>query len=319
MPKTEMPRVQLCILSRDRETLCRETVMSALAQTYPACEIIVSDNSEGPEVSEMLRRDFPQIRVIKREPSLPALAHFNKLIEEATAPLLVLFHDDDVLEPEYVDKMVALFNQYPDVAAVGCNAHILRGQLATGVPFMGDFRGVAVLQSGFELLEPYLSISLTSPAPFPGYMYQTSMIRGLGLDAVHGGKHADVSFLAKVLGRGPILWTGDCLFNYRFHGKNDSSQESIADRLSWLRYIYAVNGIHPKSQEVRDYKFMYWIKWLQQHRQSQAAATLSLNRYRIASRFTRNWALRMAVTRYDFWRRVLRTLRASIIMLSSKQ
>lgn len=316
--KKSEPVVQLFILSRDRLEFCRETVASAVAQTYSNCQIVVSDNSEREDVSEMLATEFPEVHVIRRKPSFQSLDHFNKLIDEAAAPLMVLFHDDDVLDPEYVKKMVALFDQYPDVAAVGCNAHILRGRSPTGIPFMGDFRGVAVLKHPFELLKPYLSISLTSPAPFPGYMYQTSMIKGLCLDAVHGGKHADVSFLAKVLERGPILWTGDRLFNYRFHGQNDSSQESVADRLNWLRHIYTTNAIHPKSQEVRDYKFMYWTKCLQQHRKSQAAATLTRNRYRVAFRFTRNWALRMAMTRLDFWRRAFRKLRSRIMTLNAK-
>jgi cellulose synthase/poly-beta-1,6-N-acetylglucosamine synthase-like glycosyltransferase len=308
-PRSRTERVQLFILSRDRLALCRRTVQSALAQTYSECEVVVSDNSEGPEVAHMLRQEFPNVRVIRRNPPLPSLSHFNRLIEEATAPLLVLFHDDDVLQPDYVACMVALFEQHPEVGAIGCNARILRGNTQTGIPFMGDFRGTAVLRKASELLEPYLSISLISPAPFPGYMYRTAMIQGLGLEADHGGKHADVSFLGKVLSRGPILWTGDCLFNYRFHQHNDSGKESVADRLSWLRYIYAVNGVHPKSHEVRDYKFMYWVKWLKQDSTPWRTILNVRQRRRVARKFVLNWALRMASTRIDFWKRAWRVLR----------
>jgi cellulose synthase/poly-beta-1,6-N-acetylglucosamine synthase-like glycosyltransferase len=311
------PAVQLFILSRDRLDFCRETVASAVAQTYKNCQIIVSDNSEKDDVSEMLAREFPSVVVIRRKPSLPALNHFNKLIGEAAAPLMVLFHDDDVLEPEYVAKMVALFLKSPEVGAIGCNAQILMDLTPTGMPFMGAFRGIVMMRHSFDLLEPYLSISLCSPAPFPGYMYRTSIIKGLGLDAVHGGKHADVSFLVKVLKRRPILWTDECLFKYRFHGQNDSSNESVADRLSWLRYTYATNEIHPKSREVRDYKFLYWIKWIQQNSQQHVTAMNISNRRRIALRFVRYWTLRMAMTRLDFWKRTWRRLKPKIRALRS--
>lgn len=306
------PAVQLFILSRDRLDFCRETVASAVAQTYKNCQIIVSDNSEKDDVSAMLARDFPSVVVIRRKPSLPALNHFNKLIDEAAAPLMVLFHDDDVLEPEYVAKMVDLFLKSPEVGAIGCNSQILMDLTPTGMPFMGAFRGTVMLRQSFDLLEPYLSISLCSPAPFPGYMYRTSIIKGLELDAVQGGKHADVSFLVKVLKRRPILWTDECLFKYRFHTQNDSGIESVADRLSWLRFIYATNEIHPKSREVRDYKFLYWIKWLQQNSQHHVTAMHISNRRRIALRFVRYWTLRMAMNRLDFWKRAWRRLKPKI-------
>jgi len=312
------PSVQLFILSRDRVDFCREAVASAVGQTYDNCQVVVSDNSESENVAEMLAKEFPEVSVIRRKPTLPALSHFNTLIDEALAPLMVLFHDDDVLEPDYIEKMVALFRKYPEVAAVGCNARILRGISPTVIPFMGAFRGTVKLLKPFDLLEPYLSISLTSPAPFPGYMYRTSLIRGLGLNVQHGGKHADVSFLGDILAQGPILWTGECLFRYRFHGQNDSSKESIADRLSWLRHVYVTYGIHPKSREVKDYKFLYWTKWLKQNSLSQTTVMLSRNRRRIASRFVRSSAFRMALTRLDFWRRVLRELRSRIMKLNFK-
>lgn len=312
------PFVQLFILSRDRVDFCREAVASAVGQTYTNCQVVVSDNSESENVAEMLAREFPEVSVIRRKPTLPALSHFNALIDEAVAPLMVLFHDDDILEPDYLDRMVALFQKYPEVAAVGCNARILRGISPTVISFMGNFRGAVRLLKPFDLLEPYLSISLTSPAPFPGYMYRTSLIRGLGLNVQNGGKHADVSFLGNVLARGAILWTSECLFKYRFHGQNDSSKESIADRLSWLRYVYVTYGIHPKSREVKDYKFLYWIKWLKQNSLSQSTVMLSRNRRRIASRFVWNLAFRMALTRVVFWRRILRELRSRILKINSR-
>lgn len=311
-PVASAERVQLFILSRDRAAFCRQTIQSALAQTYTSCEVIVSDNSQGSDVTDMLSREFPQVRLIRRDPPLPALSHFNCLIEEADSSLVVLFHDDDVLEPDYVARMVAHFNQHPEVGAVGCNARVIRGEGQTGVPFMGDFRGSAVLRHPIDLLEPYLSISLTSPAPFPGYMYRTSVIRGLGLDAEHGGKHADVSFLSDVLRRRPILWTGECLFNYRFHAHNDSSQESVAARLGWLRHIYAMHGIHPKSRDVRDYKFMYWVKWLKQNIDPISLLSWKVDRRcRVARKFALGWALRMSCTRLDFWKRGWRALQRS--------
>lgn len=307
------PRVQIFILARDRMDFCRETVASAIAQQYENFEVIVSDNSVSEAVSQMLANEFPTVRVIRRMPNLPALQHFNTLIAEATEPLLVLFHDDDILEPDYLSQMVSQFVAYPDITAVGCNARIMRGTKLTRQPFMGSFSGRKLLHMPYDLLEPYLSLSTISPAPFPGYMYRTAMIQGLTLDAAKGGKHADVSFLSSVLARGPMLWIDACLMQYRFHGNNDSSQESIPNRLSWLRHIYATAGVHPKSQAVRDYKFLYWSKWYSQLASVDIRDDVQYLQHewrkKVILYFIAFSFVRLFCTRMVFWGRLARVLK----------
>ncbi len=306
------PAVQLFILSRDRLDFCRETVASAVAQTYKNLQIIVSDNSEKEEVSEMLAREFPSVVLIRRKPSLPALSHFNKLIDEAVAPLMVLFHDDDILELDYVSKMVALLQKNLDVSAAGCNARIIRNNQLTRQRFMGDFKGNQFLRNEIDFLEPYLSLSLISPAPFPGYMYRTNIIKGLGLYFNDGGKHADVSFLASIISRAPILWTDECLFRYRFHENNDSNVELIADRLAWLRYLYRRIGIAPKSDIAIGYKYLYWLSWLKKENPRlgffELFCILRSRRRTIGSRFVLAFSCRIAFTRISYWRRAFRLM-----------
>lgn len=310
------PIVQLFILSRDRRDFCREAVASAVAQRYARCEVIVSDNSTGEDVAEMLSAEFPDVKLVRRRPNLTALSHFNRLIEEAHAPLMVMFHDDDVLEPDYVERMVGLLSKHSDVAAVGCNARAIRGKIMTREMLMGNFRGVRLIEKPVELLEPYLSLNLIDPAPFPGYMYRTEMIKGLMLDYRQGGKHSDVSFLCQVVARAPVLWTAECLFNYRIHDANDSRNESIADRLSWLRYIQKTTGLSRRSRAIMDYKFIYWRRWILQNSmlsQKIGAPVISTRRkHAIVHRFVVFHGLRMAFTRLDFWLRTWRMLTRSL-------
>lgn len=266
----------------------------------------------------MLASEFPGLTVIRRRPALPALDHFNRLIEESQAPLMVMFHDDDVLEPDYVARLVRLFAEHPGVAAIGCNAHAMRGQTRTHEMLMGDFRGLGLLKSPAELLDPYLSLSLIDPAPFPGYMYRTDLIKGLSLDFRQGGKHSDVSFLCQVVERGPILWTAECLFNYRIHDTNDSRNESIADRLNWLRHIQKATGLSRRSKAITDYKFIYWRRWVLQNspvfRRGDMSTAPTLRRRMIARRFVMFQGVRMVFTRLDFWRRTWRALMRPLLV-----
>lgn len=314
-----MSNVQIYILSRDRLEFCRQAIQSALSQTYRDLEVIVSENSDNQEIANTLANDFKTIKVKRRNPTLPALTHFNCLIAEATAKFVVLFHDDDALESTYVERMISLFEQHPNLVAIGCNARIIRGNTKTKLPFMGAFSGSLHINEPLRLLKPYLSLDLTSPAPFPGYMYRTSAIKGLTLDKKNGGKHSDVAFLSTVLRKGSILWTSECLFNYRFHDGNDSNAESVPDRLRWLRYIYSEYAIHPKCRDVTEYKFIYWTKWLQQNNRRNASSTQSKKRRKVVFFFVMRYALRIAVTRAVFWKRIWRVLKEKlgIIILRS--
>lgn len=307
------PLVYLYILSRDRKDFCREAVASAVAQDYKYCEVIVSDNSKGEDVAEMITKEFPNVRLVQRRPNLPALDHFNKLIEECQAPLMVLFHDDDVLESGYASRMVQHLKQHPHAAAMGCNANLIQGTRRTVEHLMGDFNGVLKLERPTDLVEPYMSLSLIDPAPFPGYMYRTHLIKGLRLNAEHGGKHSDVSFLCQVLAKAPIIWTDECLFGYRIHNGNDSRDESIPDRLSWLRYVQKNTGINRCSTPILDYKFIYWRRWLQQnsigHQRQGRNPKTSSRRQSVGRLFVLSYGVRLALTRLDFWRRTWRLLR----------
>ena len=303
--------VQIYILSRDRADFCREAVQSAVDQCYLNYEIIISDNSECEDVSEMLCREFPHIRVIRRKPTLSGFDHFNKVIEDSNAPLIVLFHDDDILERNYLSKMVSIMKDYPEISAAGCNANIIRVERLTSESFMGDFSGVKLLNCPNDLVDPYFSLSLSAPAPLPGYMYRTKYIKNLRFDISKGGKHADASFLASILKNRGIIWTSEKLIRYRSHSNNWSVNESIADRISLLRFFYSIVGMHPKSKAAIDYKFAYWLKWLINDDAITICSIRNLNknyRKKVVFKFVFLYALRASVTRLNFWRKIIRAL-----------
>jgi glycosyltransferase involved in cell wall biosynthesis len=304
--------VHLYILSCDRRDFCREAIASAVNQNYKNCEIIVSDNSMNDDVSAMVLAEFPMVKLIRRQPSMPALDHFNLLIEECHSPLVVFFHDDDVLEPNHTSRLVSLLASNQNMAGAASNAFVIRGAKKTRQMLMGDFKGIVTLNKPIDLIQFYLSLELNDPAPFPGYMYRTKCIKGLALDFDQGGKHADVSFLCKVLERAPIVWTSECLFNYRIHFNNDSRIESIGERLSLLRYVQKTTGLDKKSKLIIDFKFLYLRRWLLQNSiplfKSDTANINNHSRKMVVQRFLITQGLRMIFTRVDFWRRVWRLL-----------
>lgn len=294
-------RVQVYVLCRDRVAFLDEALQSIVNQDFTGYEVVVSDNSERDDVEAMVRLKYPQVRYIRRRPAMSVTDHFRAIINECNREFTVLFHDDDVMMPNYLTCMVAEFDQQPLVAAVGCNALILRNRTLTDERLMGAFSQPLMLQEPEVFLKPYLGFELEGPAPFPGYMYRTSALSGLYLDPAEGGKYSDVSFLLKVLRRGPILWKPEALMQYRLHSGNDSNTGEIGQRLRLLRYIYKHTRLKKQARLVSDYRFSYWVIWLSALNQRPA---LTSRKFRVVLTFLTLSILKLSVTRYAFWIRV---------------
>lgn len=254
-----MPEVQIYILSRDRPIYLSQTLLSALGQG--GAEVLVSDNSETDSVERMLAERFPEVLVVRRKPTLPALQHFRVVVEESSAEFLVMFHDDDVLFPGYLEAMLRAMKSNPDLVAVGCNARVLQDEQETDELMMGGLADPIRINDAEAMARRYLSYECGRPAPFPGYMYRRRFLDGLFLNPAEGGKYSDVSFLMKLAQRGPIMWLPQPLIWYRRHGSNDTGALAIPQLLRLLGFIYQHTSIRRRSSLVQQYRFRYWLRW----------------------------------------------------------
>lgn len=252
---------QIYVLCRDRWEYLHEAINSIVRQLGPEDELVISDNSVSDSIKNGISKYFPELRYVQRRPNLSAHDHFRKIIEEASSEFLVLFHDDDMLGHGYLRAMKNAMICNQNLAAVACNAFLIKGHVKTSIDFMGSVEGESYIKEVAQLLQSYFSIGANRPAPFPSYFYRTAKIKRLFLDENHGGKYADVSFLANILNRGPILWIFRPLMFYRFHDANDSNTHSVGQSLSLLRYLASHHELSRKSELVMDYKFKYLFYW----------------------------------------------------------
>jgi glycosyltransferase involved in cell wall biosynthesis len=121
------PRLTIVIPTVNRASLVCRALDSALAQTYPDIEIIVSNNGSTDGTRAVLERyaGAPRLRILHRDSTIPANPHGNFLLEEARGEFFVGLSDDDWLEPEFVARAVKLFDRQPGLSLVwtGCDIH----------------------------------------------------------------------------------------------------------------------------------------------------------------------------------------------------
>ena len=292
--------IQLVIFSRDRADFLKKTLDSALKQDYSEItyEIIISDNSEGDDVSELINAsylNYKNITYIKRNPPTSSLKHFEIVISEITSEYVVMFHDDDILHPKYIKKISPYILKNNNIA-VGCNASIFKNNINDTNKTMHSFRSVKEFKNKKSFLEQYL-LGNGGIAPFPGYIYKTFFLKKVSSNLTVLGKHSDVMLVSSLLNYGSIVWLPDSLMYYRVHKGSDSAKENIPDRLKLLRFMY-LEGVSKYSESVFLYRFLYWINWIRQ--QGPFFENFPSWRYRIAIKFILYNLLRVFLSKYFF-------------------
>ncbi len=255
--------IKIVILSRDRPQYLKESLDSVLNQKYSGVKlkIVVSDNSEGDEVNELIKRHYvdSDIEYIRRDPPIPSRAHFQIIISECQEKYVVLFHDDDVMHPNYI-KTISPFIQKEGVVAVSCNAFLCENGISKSKNKSHYFTSCKRFDNEKDFLEQYL-LGSCGVAPFPGYIYQSNFLKKISLAPLPGAKYFDVILLSTILRYGLILWIPDSLMYYRIHDSNDSNFEDVAGRMALLNYM-SKQGLDKNRGPLLMSRFIFWLKWI---------------------------------------------------------
>ena len=310
--------LQIFILSRDRAIFLKESIDSAIDQSESNYdyEIIVSDNSETDDVNELVNEYYlknNKITYVRRSLTLTASEHIQLVISEINAQYAVIFHDDDILHPDYIKKMTPLlFDE--SIIAVGCNAMIFNHKITDSTQKTHIFNSIKKFNFKKEFLHQYL-LGYGGVAPFSGYIYKADIIKKISFESLISGKHFDVSFLASLLDYGSIAWLPDELMYYRVHEQGDSATESIVDRLHLLKYMFS-EGVDRKSKSVFLFRYLFWLNWIKQ--QGTFRSNVSKFNYRIVFKFLVMKSLSVIISSY-FWNLILKKMKKILIKVYIKK
>ncbi|MEG4027443.1 MULTISPECIES: glycosyltransferase [unclassified Microcoleus] len=117
----EQPKVSICIPTYNGEAFIGEAIQSALAQTYPNIELIISDDGSTDRTiaiaqSFQLQTSVDFRIVLHRNYGLSQ--NWNFCISQAKGQYIKFLFQDDLLAPECIEKMVAVAQQNPEIGMV---------------------------------------------------------------------------------------------------------------------------------------------------------------------------------------------------------
>jgi glycosyltransferase involved in cell wall biosynthesis len=203
---------------------------SADAQDYPNIELIVSDNGQnGSRVREMAeqhcRRPF---RFRQNATTVPAVVHYNQLVEAASGKYFVMLCDDDEISANFVSELVGTLEQHPEAG------------LAIGRQEIIDGAGRVVRQSSDSVPatmtdEEFVHAWRRNDNQFECWV--TNLARTADVRAC-GGYHAslrgtfceDILTLRLFLGRS-VAFNTRCTFRWRIADDNSFGWSMTCDEL----------------------------------------------------------------------------------------
>ena len=101
---------------------CREAAracLASLARQGEAHEIILLDNASGDGTVEMVRTEFPDVRLIASDENLGFALGCNRAAEEAGGEYLLLLNPDTVVHDGAVGNMLAFARAHPEHGLYG--------------------------------------------------------------------------------------------------------------------------------------------------------------------------------------------------------
>lgn len=221
----------------------------ALDQTYGNIEIIVSDNCSTDSTATIVENvNDPRIRYIRQKSNIPAIDNFNFLLDQAQGKYFSLFHDDDMLDKDFIETCMR---------AAGGNTEY--GLIRTGLRWIDDSgqtrSEMTNNATGLSLEDFYLAwFRGKIPMHLPSTLFNTGYLRELGGLKSRHQLFNDVMAEVKLAAMYPRLDIPDIKASFRHHPVRSTTATSIR---SWcedsLELLDTMCGlVATESEKIRE-------------------------------------------------------------------
>jgi glycosyltransferase involved in cell wall biosynthesis len=232
-----MAKFTIGIPTYNRAGFLRRAIESALDQTYPDVEVLVSDNASTDETPEIARSFGDRIRYHRNAENIGMWPNFELLTKLATGDNFGWLQDDDLIHRDFTRRAMAAFESNSDVVMYTCfsitgwsSDTFFHPQLF-GPPITLDWMGSKSQAMDGSLILP-LSFFATFSMP-PVTAYRTDAIRracqGIDLDIALFNERI-IQSRAVVDGRIVVdPWPGGLFFRHDHQGHLIAGHGDLAE------------------------------------------------------------------------------------------
>jgi glycosyltransferase involved in cell wall biosynthesis len=124
--KQDRPLVTVVLPTVNRPRYLEQALRSAVGQSYRNIEILVRDNASEPETGEVVCGfQDERIHYLRHPHDIGMTPNVLGGFRDAKGKYVTTLHDDDLWQPEFLEKMVAALEANPEVVIAFCDHYIV--------------------------------------------------------------------------------------------------------------------------------------------------------------------------------------------------
>ncbi len=238
------PLISILIPNYNYAKYVAAAVDSALAQTYPNIEVVVSDNCSTDGAWELLNQRYgadPRVRLYQNPTNIGMARNFDRLMELARGHYVMCLSSDDFLFPPHLARLEQRFAAEPGLDVVYCNAYFARedGTVYAVRAMPGQFP-VDFVDARDELVEEFTTVC---PVCFPCALFKREVLLEPGIcgDPGNGQDARDWELIIRLaLERKRFAYIAEPSMAIRLHGDQftgDAYHRSGRNVLDYAAYV----------------------------------------------------------------------------------
>jgi glycosyltransferase involved in cell wall biosynthesis len=268
-----------------------KALISILNQSLTDFELIIVNSNSPDDVDSILKKYNDSRITYIRHGKLPIIENWNKCLSYAKGELFVLFSDDDIAEPDYLEELYNLSLKYPDVNLFRSRVKIIdsNDSVIMVTSSSPEYESAAdFIWHRFKNYRMHFA---------PDFMCRTECLREIGgfIYFLNAWGSDDATWFT-LANRGGIAATRNILFSWRLSDYNVSAKASLEQKLQAIQDfgIWSWDFINNKLFVADEEKvILSEIIALHPRRiQTQFAATFRLslgNNYKALMKSVINW------------------------------
>lgn len=228
--------IQIFITTHNRSAYLKASIESVLAQTAGVRCITVLDNESTDDteavVASYAHRGVGYVRTTGWQ------GNFKKAQALAEAPYVLLFHDDDLLNPAYLETVLHYLNHCDNVSLIA------GGSVASERPESVPFQPIRSAYLCPSVAHFALSVFMGLNNSYPSTLYKTANFKTTPFRYDTYGKIADRVFVYDCVQEGQVLLLDEHAMHYRLHSGQDinagASGPFVGQFVNLIAYYAAV-------------------------------------------------------------------------------
>lgn len=222
--ETYKPIITVFVVTYNRQEYLKLTLQSILEQTYKDFCLVVLDNA-STDYTEEIVTSFNDKRIVylKHQTNVGGVRNMNTAIKIALSPYFIIFHDDDLMTPQFIEKELELI-RINDCDILSSFAKHIDGD-GNIINYYRNTAQKVILYSGTEYFKSFISVS-RNVIYCPSVIYKRNFIQKhkLFFNEKKSGPACDTYLFFEIeRNGGKIGILPQELFLYRLHNKKENN------------------------------------------------------------------------------------------------